>query len=99
MSDATQPPSLPAFPERKDGIEAIPVHEDLVLYDGTAKNGISLNQTARKVWELCDGTRTVGGMVEEIGRGLDVSDKAVLAELEKDLRSTLAEFKRNALLK
>lgn len=91
--------SLPEYPERREGIEAIPVHEDLVLYDGKARNGISLNKTARKVWEMSDGSRTLDAMVEEFAGQLEISDSDVLAELRGDLEATLMHFQANELLK
>lgn len=91
--------SLPELPERREGIEAIPVHEDLVLYDGKARNGISLNKTARKVWEMADGSRTLDTMTEEFASQLEITDSEVLAELKSDLEATLVHFQANELLK
>lgn len=99
MTTNPQEESLPEKPARRDEIEAIPVHDDLVLYDGINKNGISLNQTARKVWDLLDGSRSVDMMAEEIAGELDITEADVIEEIKKDVRTTLLDFKRNQLLK
>ncbi len=99
MNNEIDSESLPDQPERREGIEAIPVHDDLVLYDWVARNGISLNETARKIWELADGSRTVTAMAEEIAGEIGISDEEALEELEKDLITTLISFQRNNLLK
>ncbi len=46
-----------------------------------------LNLLGAEIWKLCDGSRTVGQIVEELMEGYDVGRE----ELEKDVRDFLAD--------
>ncbi len=55
------------------------------------ERGLALNESAAKIVERCDGTRTVGAIVEELGReaGTDV---------ERDVLELLAQLQKKGLL-
>ena len=47
-----------------------------------------LNLLAAEIWKLCDGTRDVGAIVEELLQGFDVGRE----ELERDVAEFLADM-------
>ena len=55
-----------ARPARRDGAAAVPLDDNVAVYDEVGQLMILLNTSAAAVWELCDGTRTL----DEIGRAL-----------------------------
>lgn len=55
------------------------LEDELLLYCLGTAEAIALNSSARAVWELCDGTRTVNDIAAELGRYLDrASDDFIL---------------------
>ena len=73
-------------PKRREHLEVIPLYEDVVVFDPTTQSGISLNKSARQIWDLADGSRTVSDIVSEIGRELSISENAdMLDDLDFDV--------------
>ena len=69
MVAASAPTPLPIDPrtlrlERKRGVEAEPMEEELLLYEARAERVTSLNGSAALIWHLCDGSRTVSDIIE-----------------------------------
>lgn len=60
-------------PRQKENVMAQEVLEEMVLYDAETEIGYSLNGSARSIWDLCDGTRSVEGICRELAEPLDVS--------------------------
>ncbi len=71
--DASPKLTLSTTPRKKNGVVAQHVLEEMVLYDGETEMGYSLNPSARSIWELCDGQRTLEGICKAIGGELNVS--------------------------
>lgn len=71
--DASQTLKLSTTPRKKNGVVAQHVLEEMVLYDGETEMGYSLNPSARSIWELCDGQRTLEGICQAIGSELNIS--------------------------
>jgi hypothetical protein len=42
--------------------------EDVLLYLPSTAKAIQLNESSRIVWQLCDGERSVGEIIDEISR-------------------------------
>lgn len=64
--------TLDARPQRKAGIIAQHVLDEMVLYDAEKEEGFSLNQSARSIWDLCDGVRTVQEICNELAAPLSI---------------------------
>ena len=52
----------PLKPLRRDDVKARKLGSEWMLYDDRSGSVHIINETAAKVWELCDGTRTVEEM-------------------------------------
>jgi hypothetical protein len=75
-----------ARPVRREGPAAVPLDDNVALYDDVGQLMILLNTSAAAVWELCDGTRTLG----DIGRVLAEVHRATEADLiGEDVRLTV----------
>lgn len=90
----------PYRPKRREGIEAIPMYHEVVLFDSMTGVGISLNPSARQIWDLADGTRTISTIVDEIGEKLGIRDDSeAMGELDFDVRTTLNQFQNHKLVR
>jgi len=81
-------PDPEARPTRRDGAAAVPLDDNVALYDEVGQLMILLNTSAAAVWELCDGTRTL----DEIGRTLAEAHGATGADaavIDDDVRLTV----------
>ncbi len=88
-------PSLSVSPQKKAGVVAQQVLEEMVLYDGNTEMGYSLNASARTIWDLCDGTRTLASICDEISAELEI--EATL--LHTDVQAAVGELVSLGLLK
>jgi PqqD family protein of HPr-rel-A system len=71
------------------------VHGDLVLYDSANGDVHVLNATAAKVFELCDGSRTL----EDIAKALvDSFDGVDYAQAYEDVKQALDTLKEKHLV-
>jgi hypothetical protein len=73
-------------PRRREGIEAHSVLDELVLYVPGQELGVSLNPSARAVWELCDGQRTLAEISQELGQDVGCPGDDLLADVEAAVR-------------
>ncbi len=64
---------LTSNPRQKENVMAQEVLEEMVLYDAETEIGYSLNSSARLIWDLCDGTRSVERICKELAEPLEVS--------------------------
>lgn len=82
-------------PRRSPGVLATTVDDDLVLWNPFDRTSHVLNRTARDVWDLLDGRRTVGAIVDQLAATYAVDRSTVRAgtvELLHALRaSTLVD--------
>ncbi|MEM8485947.1 MAG: PqqD family protein [Bacteroidota bacterium] len=97
MHHSEAPTDIPLSfsPHKKAGVMAQQVLDEMVLYDDNTEMGYSLNASARFIWDLCDGERTLGSICEEIARDLEVD----AAMLHKDVQTTVSELLKLGLLK
>lgn len=93
--------TLPAsfVPARVDQVIDCEVDSDLILYTPEQHQGVSLNSSARQVWELCDGKRTLGQISQALGEKLGCPDAECVAELLADVEQTVAHFRKIGLLR
>ncbi len=80
-----------ARPVRRDGAAAVPLDDNVALYDDVGQLLILLNTSAAAVWELCDGTRTLAAMVRELAEahGAGASEAGAIGE---DVRLTVRKL-------
>jgi len=69
------------YPKQRERILAQQSSDNLVLLNLDQGNYYSLNQVGSRAWELCDGTRSVGDMVEIICREYNAPSEVVAADL------------------
>lgn len=63
------------------------VEGDCVLLDIDSGEYYSLNEVGGRVWELCDGTRSVGAIAETLCTEYDVPQETTLADAHELLAS------------
>jgi hypothetical protein len=68
---------------------------ELMLYDATGKVVHVLNDTARFVWERCDGKHSADDILVEAQKAYDASADAARA----DIHECLATFRKLSLLR
>ena len=76
-------------PLRKDGVLLEKLKDECLLYDGDQNKMHVLNLVAGFVWELCDGTHSLGDMEDKVRGNFQVSGEVTLKE---DLMNIIREF-------
>ena len=66
---------------RQRRVEAFASDGESLLYSATRDEASALNRTATEIWELCDGTRTVGAIAQELGQRYGVDEAHLLADV------------------
>jgi hypothetical protein len=69
-----------SIPQRRAGAEGQRFGADFVVMDPEGRMLRGLNETAARVWELSDGTRTAGAVAEELAREYQTDVEPVLAD-------------------
>ena len=69
--------------------------EDMVIYDPAESLAASLNPSARAIWNLCDGNRTVRQICESLSDSFDVPPE----RLEADVLSVVDQLCNLKLLR
>jgi pyrroloquinoline quinone biosynthesis protein D len=69
-----------SIPRRRPGAEGQRFGEDFVVLDAEGRMLRGLNETAARVWELCDGTRTAREVAEVVAREYGAEVEPVLAD-------------------
>jgi pyrroloquinoline quinone biosynthesis protein D len=62
-------------------VEALASDGESLLYCATRDQASALNRTATEIWELCDGTRTIGAIARALGQRYGVDDEYLLADV------------------
>ena len=83
-----------ARPRRLEGVEEHCLLDEMVLYALEREMAFSLNHSARAVWELCDGKRTIIEISQELGRRFDRPG----SELLSDVITVVVQFCEHGLL-
>lgn len=77
------------LPKRRRGILECKVRDELLLFAPPEEDAITLNQSGRAIWELCDGQHTVLEMFHALRQRYECSD----IELFADLTTTLLQLR------
>lgn len=62
-------------------VEAFASDGESLLYSAMRDEASALNRTATEIWELCDGTKTVGAIARELGLRYGVEESYLLADV------------------
>jgi hypothetical protein len=62
-------------------VEAFASDGEALLYSAAQDQASALNRTATEIWELCDGTRTVGAIARALGQRYGVDDACLLDDV------------------
>ena len=81
-------------PKRGNQVIAQKASNDLLLLNMADGNYYSLNEIGGRVWELCDGTRSVSEMIAALAAEYDVSHEV----LEKDVSDLLNNLQDGKLI-
>lgn len=81
-------------PKRTEQVIAQKASNDWVLFNMSDGNYYSLNDIGGRIWELCNGTRTVSQLVATISAEYDASTEV----LEKDIVELLAGLQDGNLI-
>jgi hypothetical protein len=78
-------PDADSVPVRREGSSGVELDDNIAVYDDVGQLMILLNSSARAVWDLCDGSTTVDGMVRSLAE--TYPDQAGV--IGDDVRATL----------
>ena len=84
----------PRMPKVKDGVTAIEIEGEAVLYDSEEIELHHLNPTATIVFGLCDGTGTVAELAADIAEAFGVP----LDQVEREVGSLVETFDQIGIL-
>ena len=70
------------------------VDDDLIVFNPTDESYYTLNRTAREVWELADGSRTVDGVVAHLAAEYGAEP----ADLHDDVAGIIAGLRETGLI-
>ena len=88
-------PLEPARPRRVGRVARYEIDGEVVLFDPKRNRVHNLNLTASVIWELCDGTRTVEELAEDMACLFEVE----VAVVHSDVKRTVTDFSRSHLLR
>ena len=71
-------------------VEAFASDGEALLYSATQDEASALNRTATEIWELCDGTRTIGAIARALGERYGVDAAYLLADVTTALTTLRA---------
>jgi coenzyme PQQ biosynthesis protein PqqD len=86
--------NLDTRPQRNDQILAQNVGSDFLLFNMNDGNYFSLNEVGRRIWELCDGTRTIAQIVDALAAEYD----APREQLSQDVLELLETLRNRKLV-
>jgi hypothetical protein len=89
-----EPPSDQAVPRRAAGILACELPDALLLHVPGGSVALTLNDSAREVWELCDGERTVAAIARDLAARFD----AGACDIPRDVGAVVLELVRLEVL-
>ena len=76
------------------GVRKYELEDEMMVYAPGTEAVVTLNASARQIWELCDGTRTAGAICDELGRRFDLPAVA----FSEDVMLTLDELRDKGLI-
>lgn len=66
-------------------IHSVELDGELVLYDTAANRAVHLDPRATLIWQVLDGSVTVGELVEDLAAVFEVDETAIRADVESML--------------
>lgn len=81
------------YPCRK-ALDSYDLGEELFLYSEEQELGITLNQSSKQIWQLCDGTHSLNEIATAISQSLGCSREILL----EDIYATILKFQESGLL-
>jgi hypothetical protein len=81
-------------PRRGEQVVAQKAANDLLLFNMDDGNYYTLNEIGSRIWEICDGNRSVPQLVAALAAEYDTSDEV----LEKDIVELLEELRGGKLI-
>jgi coenzyme PQQ biosynthesis protein PqqD len=82
------------YPRKLDSIKKYGLWDEMVLYSPVREQAFSLNSSAKVIWELCNGQRTVAEICQELGQNFDAAE----ADLMEDVEATVNQLHQAGLL-
>lgn len=68
-------------PRQKECVRSYSLWDEMLLYSSNEEMAFSLNGSAKAIWELCDGSRTITEISQELGRCFGASGEALLPDV------------------
>jgi hypothetical protein len=81
-------------PRRARGVGEAASADEVILLDAHATPVLRLNQTARAIWELCDGATNLDEIVDACVSLFDVGED----QARRDVTTTLEQLERAGVL-
>jgi len=86
-----QSPAGPAgHPVPSPAVTAYQLDDDLVLYDTRTAEAHVLNLSAAKIWQLCDGSRSISDLADELSRSYALDPARAQADVDELVSSLQA---------
>jgi PqqD family protein of HPr-rel-A system len=86
---------MPAIkPRLRDDLAVVELDGEAIIYDDADGSLHHLNQTATVVLSMCDGKSTIKELAAEIAEAFSMD----AAEVEKQIRALLRDFRKKGLL-
>ena len=70
-----------AFVPCRRKVEAYASDGESLLYSAMRDEASALNRTATEIWELCDGSSTIGAIARALGQRYGVDDAYLIADV------------------
>lgn len=86
--------NLQGYPQRNEQIIAQKASKDFLLFNMADGNYYSLNEVGCRIWQLCDGTRSVADLIQT----LSTEYEAPTDVLARDVIEILEEFRTGKLI-
>jgi hypothetical protein len=80
-------------PRRSENAKEFVVLDEKLLYRPGEELGVTLNQSASAVWDLCDGRYTIDQIVRELGQRLGCTEEPMLIEMHTDVKALVIQLR------
>jgi Coenzyme PQQ synthesis protein D (PqqD) len=82
-------------PRKRDSVVLRQLATEAMLYDPEGDRVVRLNVTARRIWELCDGERSLSAITATLENEFQVEASS---EISQDVARTVGQFAAAGLL-
>jgi hypothetical protein len=88
-----------AIPHQLKGIEEFCLGDEMIIYLPGEEKGISLNSSAKMIWELCNGEYTVVEISQKLSQRLGFFDNELLqSEILKNVIEAVVRLCQSGIL-